>query len=270
MDGPLSIQRFREPQKMADCTEPVPLAGAVCLTRPARKEASMRHQILTCLAIGGLTSILSVPVAAGLQVKEAPKIGGIWRLNSQLSDPPGAGGQGDDGDKPVAGNGRRGGGMIPGGGVGGLGRGGGGGVPVGGQRGEGPGRGIDPEKLKAARALIEELMTAPVMLTIGDADGAVTFTEADGRTRSYKTDNRKEKHQVINATVETRARWEEGSLVIETDLGDGLKATQTYSVGADPRQLTVLTKLEGGPGRMSRQRPPRRTVYDDATPAAQP
>ncbi len=96
----------------------------------------------------------------------------------------------------------------------------------------------------------------------------MTFTEADGRTRTYKTDNRKEKHQVTSATVETRARWEEGSLVIETDLGEGLKVTQTYSVGADPRQLTVLTKLEGGPGRMSRQRPPRRTVYDDATPAA--
>jgi hypothetical protein len=230
----------------------------------------MRHQILTCLAICGLTSILFVPAAA--QEKAAArettaKIGGIWKLNTQLSDPPRVGGQGDDGQNPVAGSGRRGGGMIPGGGVGGLGR-GGDGVPVGGQRGEGPGRGIDPEKLKAARALIEELMTPPAMLTIGDADGAVTFTESDGRTRTYKTDNRKEKHQVTNATVETRTHWEEGSLVIEIDLGDGLKATQTYSVGADPRQLTVLTKLEGGPGRMSRQRPPRRSVYDDATPAA--
>ena len=116
----------------------------------------MRHQILTCLAIGGLTSILSVPVI-GLQVKEAPKIGGIWKLNTQLSDPPRAPGQADDGQNPVAGTGRRGGGMIPGGGVGGLGRGGGGGVPVGGQRGDGPGRGIDPEKLKAARAVIEEI-----------------------------------------------------------------------------------------------------------------
>jgi hypothetical protein len=222
----------------------------------------MRNQLLICLVIVGLTSYL-----AGAQAKETPKIGGVWRLNSQLSDAPHVPGQGGDGEKPVAGTGRRGGGMIPGGGVGGLGR-GGGGVPVGGQRGEGPGHGIDPEKLQAARALIEELMTPPTMLTIGDADGAVTFTEGDGRTRTYKTDNRKEKHQVTNATVETRARWEEGSLVIETDLGEGLKATQTYSVGADPRQLTVLTKLEGGPGRMSRQRPPRRTVYDDATPAA--
>jgi hypothetical protein len=227
----------------------------------------MRHPILTCLAIGGLASVLSVTAVAGLQVKQSPKIGGIWKLNSQLSDPPRTAGQGDDGQNPVADGGRRGGGMIPGGGVGGLGR-GGGGVAVGGQRGDGPGGGIDPEKLRAARALIEELMTAPVMLTIADVDGAVTFTEADGRTRTYKTDNRKEKHQVTNATVETRARWEEGSLVIETDLGEGLKATQTYSVGADPRQLTVLTKLEGGPGRMSRQRPPRRAVYDDATPAA--
>jgi hypothetical protein len=226
----------------------------------------MRHQILTCLAIGGLASVLSLPAAAQSQVKETPKLGGVWRLNTQLSDAPRVGGQGDDGFKPVAEGGRRGGGMVPGGGVGGLGR--GGGVTVGGQRGDGPGRGIDPEKLKAARELIEELMTPPAMLTIGDADGAVTFTEGDGRTRTYKTDNRKEKHQVTNATVETRARWEEGSLVIETDLGEGLKATQTYSVGADPRQLTVLTKLEGGPGRMSRQRPPRRTVYDDATPAA--
>lgn len=226
----------------------------------------MRHQILTCLALGGLAAVLSLPAAARAQVKETPKLGGVWKLNAQLSDAPPAAGQGDDGFKPVAEGGRRGGGMVPGGGIGGLGR--GGGVPVGGQRGDGPGRGIDPEKLKAARALIEELMTPPVMLTIGDAAGAVTFTEADGRTRTYKTDNSKEKHQVTNATVETRTRWEEGSLVIETDLGEGLKATQTYSVGAEPRQLTVLVKLEGGPGRMSRQRPPRRTVYDDATPAA--
>jgi hypothetical protein len=231
----------------------------------------MRHPILTCLAIGGLTSIFFVPMAAAASQEKAavagiPKIGGVWKLNSQLSDPPRMPGQGEGGPNPVADGGRRGGGgMVPGGGVGGMGR--GGGVPVGGQRGDGPGRGIDPEKLRAARALIEELMTPPAMLTIGDTDGSVTFTEADGRTRTYKTDNRKEKHQATNATVETRARWEEGSLVIETDLGSGLKATQTYSVGADPRQLTVLTKLEGGPGRMSRQRPPRRTVYDDATPA---
>lgn len=229
----------------------------------------MRHLILASLAITGLTLTLSGPAAAGAQAKEAPKIGGVWKLNPQLSDPPRAAGPADDGQNPVAGTGRRGGGgMIPGGGVGGLGRGGAAGVPVGGQRGEGPGRGIDPEKLKAARAVLEELMTPSAMLTINDADGAVTFTEADGRTRTYKTDNRKEKHQVTNGTVETRTRWEEGSLVIETDLGEGLKLTQTYSAGADPRQLTVLTKLEGGPGRMSRQRPPRRTVYDDATPAA--
>jgi len=228
----------------------------------------MRHAILTCLAIVGLTSVLPVPAEAGSQAKETPKIGGVWKLNAQLSDPPRTGGQGDGGPNPVADGGRRGGGMIPGGGVGGLGRGGGGGVPVGGQRGDGPGRGIDPEKMKAARAVIEELMTPSATLTISDADGAVTFTESDGRTRTYKTDNRKEKHQAANATVETRARWEEGSLVIETDLGEGLKVTQTYSAGADPRQLTILTKLEGGPGRMSRQRPPRRTVYDDATPAA--
>jgi hypothetical protein len=224
----------------------------------------MRHPLLVCLAIGGLT--LSLSVAATVAAQETPKIGGVWKLNAQLSDPPRTPGQGDSGPNPVADGGRRGGGMVPGGGVGGLGR--GGGVAVGGQRGEGPGRGIDPEKLKAARALIEEMMTPPAMLTIGDADGTVTFTEGDGRTRSYKTDNRKEKHQAANGTVETRTRWEEGSLVIETDIGEGLKATQTYSVGADPRQLTVLTKLEGGPGRMSRQRPPRRTVYDDATPAA--
>jgi hypothetical protein len=237
----------------------------------------MRHSILACFALGGLTLMLSSPAAqvkAAAQEKPAvmaaPKLGGVWKLNAQLSDAPRTPGQGDDGHRPVADGGRRGGGggMVPGGGVGGLGRGGSSGVPMGGQRGEGPGRGIDPEKLKAARALIEELMTPPAMVTIADADGAVTFTEVDGRTRTYKTDNRKEKHQAANATVETRARWEEGSLVIETDLGEGLKATQTYSVGAAPRQLTVLTKLEGGEGRMSRQRPPQRTVYDDATPAS--
>ena len=203
--------------------------------------------------------------------KSAPKIGGVWKLNTQLSDPPRVPGQSDGGPNPVEGSGRRGGGgMVPGGGVGGMGR-GGGGVPVGGQRGEGPGRGIDPEKLKAARALIEELLTAPAMLTVADADGSVSFTEADGRTRTYKTDNRKEKHQATNATVETRARWEEGSLVIETDLGNGLKATQTYSVGADPastdrphqarrRPRPHVPPAPPAPDRLRRRDPGRPTI----------
>jgi hypothetical protein len=45
--------------------------------------------------------------------------------------------------------------------------------------------------------------------------------------------------------VEVKTKWDDGRLVKETSLGDGMKLTETYSLIAEPRQLHVMVKLEG-------------------------
>lgn len=45
--------------------------------------------------------------------------------------------------------------------------------------------------------------------------------------------------------VEVKSKWDNGRLVKETSLGDGMKLTETYSLVAEPRQLHVMVKLEG-------------------------
>jgi hypothetical protein len=88
--------------------------------------------------------------------------------------------------------------------------------------------------------------------------------------RKFKTDGKKEKHQFDNGTVETKSHWDKDGLVIETDLQNGMKLTQTYALApaAEKRQLVISTKMEGG---MSRggdggggERKPMMHYYDDA------
>jgi hypothetical protein len=45
--------------------------------------------------------------------------------------------------------------------------------------------------------------------------------------------------------AEVRTKWDDGRLVNETRFGDGMKVTETYSIGSERRQLNVAVKLEG-------------------------
>jgi hypothetical protein len=130
----------------------------------------------------------------------------------------------------------------------------------------------DQEKMKARRALMQEVMEVAPSFTITEGDGTIGFTYADGRVVNYKTDGKKEKHQLTNGTIETKTKWDKDTegLVIETDLGDGLKVTHTYTVTGTPRQLADSVKIEGGRQRQGGQGgqggpPPRHHIYDDVT-----
>ena len=105
---------------------------------------------------------------------------------------------------------------------------------------------------------------APAWLRISQTDGSITFTTSDGLSQTLPTNNKKQKFRLYDRTVEVRAKWDDGRLVRETSLGEGMKLTETYSVSSSPRRLLVVAKLEGS--HLSRPVSLRR-VYD---PESQP
>jgi hypothetical protein len=181
-------------------------------------------------------------------------------LNKDLSDaPPSA-----DGPRGPGERGGRGGFGGPGGGFGGPGPGGFGGRGGGGMGGPGGGPpNFDPKKMEATMAMMRELMTPTTRWTVvGDA-AALTFTDADGRSSRYTVNDKKEKHQLSNGTIETKTKWENGQLRQELSLPGGTKALRIFAVveGEIP-QLVVTVTPEGGPGGRGDRRPPLRFVYD--------
>jgi len=222
----------------------------------------------TALVITALGGALALPgsfaASAHAQAPAAdhPNIDGAWVLNRDMGDQMQRGG-GETGDGE-GGGGRRHGGGGGGYGVSAMGHGG----------GMGGGQMSDEQKqeMERRRALMKELLQPSARMNVTVENDIVTFTESDGRVRKFKTDGKKEKHQFDNGTVETKSKWDNTGLVIETDLQNGMKLTQTYTVAAgEKRQLVLATKMEGGGGGMghgasgdSGERKPIMHYYDDA------
>ncbi len=226
----------------------------------------------TALVITVLGSALALPgsfvASAHAQAPAAahPNIDGAWVLNRDMGDPMqrGGGGGGESSDGGGGGGHRRGGG---GGGYGVSAMGHGGGMG-----GGGPMSDEQKQEMERRRALMKELLQPSDRMNVTVENDMVTFTESDGRVRKFKTDGKKEKHQFDNGTVETKSKWDNSGLVIETDL-NGTKLTQTYTIAAgERRQLVLATKMEGGggggmghaPSGDSGERKPIMHYYDDA------
>lgn len=191
--------------------------------------------------LGTLTLVVSTVAAAANGVSaqplaterdKIPKLTGAWTLNKDLSDDAGklmeamqGGGQGGPG------------GHTPPGGSGG---GHGPGMHGGGNRG-----GMTPEQMRAMRAGMSDVLEAPARLTIVQGDGSVSLTDNHGRSQRLTVDNKREKRPVDNRMVEVRTKWDNGGLVNETWLADGMKLTETYSLASERRQLHVSVKLDG-------------------------
>ena len=229
--------------------------------RTAMLDTALGSALALALAAGGAVGAAQAPAT------ERPKIEGAWTLNHDIGDRPGrSAGMPDD----QGGGGHRHGGY--GGGGGGYGGG------MGGMRGGGMGGGgqmSDEQRAEMLRRrnLARELLTPPTRLNISVDGEIVSFTDADGRVKKYKVDGKKEKHQFDNGTVETKSKWDNSGLVIETDLQSGMKLTQTYTIAAgEKRQLVLATKMEGGggggmghaPSGDSGERKPIMHYYDDA------
>jgi hypothetical protein len=222
----------------------------------------------TALVITALGGALALPASfvasahAQAPAADHPNIDGAWVLNRDMGDQMQRGG-GESGDSEGGGGHRHGGGG--GYGVSAMGR--GGGMGGGGQMSD-----EQKQEMERRRALMKELLQPSARMNVTVENDIVTFTESDGRVRKFKTDGKKEKHQFDNGTVETKSKWDNTGLVIETALQNGMKLTQTYTVAAgERRQLVLATKMEGGGGGMSHgtsgdsgERKPLMHYYDDA------
>ena len=139
------------------------------------------------------------------------------------------------------------------GGMGGGGRGGPGGTE---RRGE---------DLAARRALLEELIALPAKFTIAQDGDKVVFIEPDGVVRAFVANDKPEKHQLQNGTIETKSRWDGNALEMELKSPGGLTLTRRYEVNGTPRQLEVTTTASRGPKNAKRV-----AVYDVTDDQAAP
>ncbi len=88
----------------------------------------------------------------------------------------------------------------------------------------------------------------PLTLRITQSADTLTFTDANGQSRSF-TANGKREQQVFDAThAESAARWEGPQLVVETDLPKGRKMISTYAIAPTTRQLLLRVSFERAPG----------------------
>jgi hypothetical protein len=117
-----------------------------------------------------------------------------------------------------------------------------GGPPPSGGRGRPPG-GAGPQEAMG------NLFRAPSHLTIGIGDSTVTFDEHDGVTRSLYMDGRSVEEKVgPNIEGKTRAFWEGRSLVVEREMGRGMKVREEYFVEQVEHRLHVVLQLTAGQG----------------------
>jgi hypothetical protein len=221
-------------------------------------------------AIGAFAAAALLTSAALVAHEDAatrPMLSGAWSIDKTLSTAPGSVGMPDDGtDGPgPGGGGRRRGGGPGGGAMGGFpgGMGGGGG---GGRGGPGGIRGREEDRA-ARRALVEELIALPPKFTIAQDGDKVVFIEPDGVVRTFVVNDKSEKHQLQNGTIETKSRWDANALEMELKSPGGLILTRRYEVRGTPRQLEVTTTASRG--EKNARRVAVYDVTDDAAPPPQ-
>jgi hypothetical protein len=200
----------------------------------------MFRKYCSALLVFGLAGLLAPSSTA--QNQTTPDLTGTWVLNAGLSDRPGQGSGGQDGSGE---GGRRGG--PGGGGMGGPGGGGMGGFGArrggGGQDGGMP----DQEEMERRRASLDAVMRTPARLIIVKGDPGLIVTDEEGVSTRLAL-NGKDTGAVNGVPFETTTKWENGKLRVEKKFKGGLKVLELYSVSAEPRLLTISSKIEGGRG----------------------
>jgi hypothetical protein len=116
---------------------------------------------------------------------------------------------------------------------------------------------LSPEDIEARKRLMREVMEMPKRLSIQQDGDRLVFTEPGGIVRIYLANNRAEKHQLINGTIETRSRWEGDRLLMEVRPADGVRIQHTFAIRDTPRRLEIATTFDGLPKDVKRL-----TVYD--------
>ncbi len=176
----------------------------------------------------------------GAAVAARQQLVGEWKLNPELSEDPfakmrqareegggGGGGWGGGGGRGGGGGGWGGGGGHHGGHGGGYGH-SGGGAQQSGQSG----------------GYARSMMLTASQITVTNIDPEVTVLDPDGQMRRFQADDKEHKDDAGN---EVKAKWDADRLVVETK-GERGTTRETWSVGADPRRLTVLLEIKRSSG----------------------
>jgi hypothetical protein len=204
-----------------------------------------------CLFAGVASSaalVLSsgVPVRAGdkpasdeAAVAARQQLVGDWKLNPELSEDPFAK------MRAAREEGGRSGGWGGGGHGGGWGGGGwgGGGGHHGGHGGGYGGSGGGAPRSEGGRYEPSMMLTAS-QVTVTNIDPEVTILDPDGQIRRLQADDKGYKDDAGN---EVKTKWDADRLVIETK-GERGTTKETWTVGGDPRRLTVMLEIKRSSG----------------------
>jgi len=171
--------------------------------------------------------------------------GGVWSLNRDRSEIPGRGGAegGPEGGRPEGGS-APGGGRRGGGGFGG-GRGG-----FGGRMGGG-GSNRSPEEMQEIMGYVRSVMEGSSRITVVVHSASVGITDAEGRTVTLQTDDKKIDERAANGLVKLKrkSRWDGVVLVSVIEIEEGPKIERRYELSAGGEELRVSTTMSGGSGR---------------------
>jgi hypothetical protein len=177
----------------------------------------------------------------GAAVAARQQLVGEWKLNAELSEDPFAKMRQAREEGGGAGGGSGGGDGHGGGGWGGGGGGWGGGGGHHGGHGGGYGHsGGGAPHGEGGGGYARSMMFTASQITVTNIDPEVTVLDPDGQMRRFQADDKGHKDDTGN---EVKARWDVDRLVIETK-GERGTTKETWSVGADPRRLTVLLEIK--------------------------
>jgi len=94
--------------------------------------------------------------------------------------------------------------------------------------------------LTTQEKLLLELTTPPTTLVVSGTADAISVAW-DGRSATFTTDGREEKHRFVHGTVKTRTTWTGPRVRQELDAGHDLKLVRTLELD-DQGRLIVLTR----------------------------
>jgi len=201
------------------------------------------------LAVSAVTAVVALTAGVSISAQERPDFAGSWALNADLTARARAQ---EIASEPNVGR------RLPIGGSGGpVGIGGGGRGPTdvsGGRR--------NPEEASKAREGVRLASLVPEKLTIGRDGATLVVTDAAGVVTRL-TPGKTEKSEIGALTIETKARWDGTTLVVDRKFEGGVKATDRYSMTPEPRRLVVVSKVENTAALGERPRTLHR-VYDAA------
>jgi hypothetical protein len=211
----------------------------------ARKE---RNQIMKArLAVTALVAVVALTGRSSTSAQEHPDLSGSWTLNAELTARARAQ---EIASEPNVGR------RLPIGGSGGpVGMGGGGRGPTdvsGGRR--------NSEEMAKAREGMRLASLVPEKLTIVRDGTTLVVTDASGIVTRL-TPGKTEKSEIGALTVDSKARWDRATLVVDRKFEGGVKATDRYSLTSDPRRLAIVSKIENTAALGERARTLHR-VYD--------